>query len=210
MTPEILRALAGRDVPHADEIAAALAEGVADMPPIERAHLLAQLAHESAGFARLEENLNYSARRIGQVWPRLAGRAEALAYKPVLLANAAYAGRNGNGDEASGDGWRYRGRGLIQITGKSNYRLSGEALKLPLLAEPDIAAEPKTAVLVALEYWRRSGCGAAARDGNIERVTLLINGRAMAGLDDRRRLTARAKELLTEESPPPGGAGPSV
>ncbi|HCE9914838.1 TPA: glycoside hydrolase family 19 protein, partial [Pseudomonas aeruginosa] len=101
--------------------------------PVRVVAFLAQVGHESSQLTRLVENLNYSAQGLAATWPsRYLGAdgqpnalAQRLARKPRAIANNAYASRNGNGDEASGDGWRYRGRGLLQITGRSNYRAAG-------------------------------------------------------------------------------------
>ena len=127
--------------PHLD--AAARGWGVADYAlPM----WLAQLAHESALFERMVESLNYtSPQQIMQTWPkRFKTKTAAMAFvrHPERLANYVYADRIGNGDAASGDGWKYRGRGLIQITGKDNYRDAGESLGLPLLEEPELLEEP--------------------------------------------------------------------
>jgi len=165
---------------------------------LRRSHLIAQLAHESAGFRRLVENLNYSPSRIAQVWPRLAKRADKLAHKPEALANAAYANKIGNGDEASGDGWRYRGRGLIQLTGRDNYRAASAQLGLSLPSNPDQAAEPDTAVQIALWFWRSRACNVAADLDDVEAVTRKING-GINGLADREHLTERAKRIFTTQ-----------
>ena len=101
--------------------------------PSRMAAFLAQLAHESGQLTRLTENLNYSAKRLTQVWPnRFQTLEKAAPYekKPEKLANYIYAKRLGNGDEASGDGWSYRGRGPIQLTGRGNYRAAGQGLSL--------------------------------------------------------------------------------
>ncbi len=163
---------------------------------LRAAHFIAQLAHESAGFTAVVENLNYSAERIPKVWPRLAPRAAELAHKPQALANAAYAGRLGNGPEASGDGWRHRGRGLMQITGRSNYEARGKAIGLDLVAFPDKAADPALSALLAFGYWSATGCNAAADADDVAKVTKLINGPAMLGLEERKRLTQRAKAIF--------------
>ena len=165
--------------------------------PNRRAHFIAQVAHESSGLKRFIENLNYSAVRIGQVWPRLAPRAQDLAHNPEALANAAYCDRMGNGDEKSGDGWRYRGRGLIQLTGRTNYRERGVSLGLDLSANPSQAADPDKATLIALDYWRSRGCNDAADRDDVEAVTRLING-GLNGLADREELTERAKRIFVE------------
>lgn len=159
--------------------------------PLAETHFLAQACWESGQFRRFEENLNYSAARIPQVFPRLAPRALELAGKPDALANAAYANRNGNGNESSGDGWRYRGRGLFQITGRSNYRAAGHE------TDPDSVSAPMGAVLTALHYWQTRGCNDAANNDDVEAVTRLINGPALEGLAQRRDLTERAKQIFT-------------
>ena len=164
---------------------------------LRRCHFIAQMAHESAGFKRLVENLNYSATRIAQVWPRLASRAEELAHKPEALANAAYGGRMGNGDEASGDGWRYRGRGLTMLTGRANYRARGVSLGLELSVNPSLAADPDKAALIALDFWRSRGCNEAADRDDCEAVTRLING-GTNGLSEREELTHKAMGIFVE------------
>lgn len=170
--------------PHLD--AAARAWGVADYAlPM----WLAQFAHESALFERMVENLNYtSARQIRRTWPkRFANISAAVAFvrKPERLANFVYANRLGNGDAASGDGWKYRGRGLIQITGKDNYRDAGEALGLPLLEEPELLEEPVHAADAAGWFWKSHGLNRLA--SNINDCTRAING-GLNGLPDRMRL----------------------
>lgn len=162
---------------------------------LRRAHLMAQLAHESGGFTRMLENLNYSEPRIGQVWPRLAPRAHELAHNPQKLGDAAYAGRFGNGNEHSGDGFRFRGRGLIQLTFKDNYRERGHAIGLDLVSHPDLAAEPHTASKLALSFWQHAGCNALADADDVEGVTRKING-GTNGLAERKELTLKAKGIF--------------
>jgi len=169
---------------------------------VERlAAFLAQVAHESAEFQRLVENLNYAAARLIQIWPkRFPTLAAALPYehRPEALASHVYAGRLGNGDEASGDGWRYRGRGLIQLTGRDNYREIGTALHLPLEVDPDQVAFPAVAALSAARFWTVHGLNALA-DLNTEeafdRISRRING-GEAGLASRRAYWLRAKAAL--------------
>lgn len=164
--------------------------------PLRIAYLMGQLAEESASFTTLTENLYYSsAARIAAVWPRLAGRADSLARNPAALANAAYAHINGNGDEASGDGYRYRGRGLIQITGRANYEAADRALGFGLKLHPELAAEPGHAALVALWFWQSHRCNEAADRDDIRAVTRQINP-ALAGLAARAALTDRAKAIF--------------
>lgn len=177
-----------------------------DLPPagintlLRRAHFLGQACWESGHFSRFEENLNYSAVRIAEVWPRLAGRAAKLEHNPPALANAAYAGHNGNGDEASGDGWRFRGRGMFQLTGRANYRAAGAAMGLDLVGNPDQVTTPDGAVRSAIWFWNARGCDAAADQDDAEHVTRLINGPARDGLTQRRQITEQAKGIFTDEA----------
>jgi putative chitinase len=201
ITPQRLAQLAPRIAPAvADEMASALETemprfGITDLLP--RAHFLAQAAHESQGFTRFSENLNYtSPERIAAVWPRLAPRATELAGKPEALANAAYGGKLGNGDEASGDGWRYRGRGMFQLTGRANYAAAAPALGLDSLAHPDAIAATHGAVLSALWFFQTRGCIDAANSDDAQAVTRLINGPKLEGLQRRIELTEKAKRIL--------------
>jgi len=111
--------------------------------PERQACFLGQCAHESGGFTALKENLNYSAEGLTKVWPkRFPSLDVAQPYhrNPEKIANKVYADRMGNGNEASGEGFKYRGRGLIQLTGKDNYRACGEALGVDLLEDPDLVS----------------------------------------------------------------------
>lgn len=166
--------------------------------PLRVAHLMAQLAHESMGFSRLTENLNYSAGRIRVIWPRLADRATELARNPEKLANAAYANKIGNGKEETGDGWRFRGRGFIQLTGRHNYRTRGQDIGLDLIMDPDLAVRPDIAARLALSFWKANGLNTLADADDVEAVTRRING-GTHGLEERERLTAKAKGIFTEE-----------
>ena len=193
ITPALLHGLARGGSPS---LMAALAPILArGMPPaaidtpLRAAHFLAQGCYETFSFTRLEEDLVYSAARIAQVWPRLAPRASALSGYPEKLGNAAYAGSNGNGGEESGDGWRYRGRGFFQLTGRANYALAGA------VGDPDTIATPEGAVTSAFAFWRARAIAAAADADDVMRVTHLVNGGAN-GVAARDRLTRRALELL--------------
>jgi len=157
---------------------------------------IAQVAVESAGFRSLEENLNYTADRIGQVWPRLKGRGSELAGNPRALANAAYAFRNGNGTEASGDGWKFHGRGLIQLTGAENYRQAHRGSGITVFVTPDLAAQPANAAVLALWFWQSRGCNALADGGDVDGITRLINGAEMEQANVRRQLTEKAMTIF--------------
>ncbi len=177
---------------------------------LQVAHWLAQLGHESAEFTRLVESLTYtSAERIRDVWPSRFwlpsakeptcphGKRDARGFvrAPILLASYVYAGRNGNGGENSGDGWRYRGRGPIQITGRSNYARAGQALGLPLVETPEIVVDPDVGARVAAWYWSDRGIGPLADADDLSAVTKRING-GTHGLNDRRRYLQTAMRVL--------------
>ncbi|MGH6889098.1 MAG: glycoside hydrolase family 19 protein [Rhizomicrobium sp.] len=172
----------------APELARQLPEAGIDSP-LRAAHFLAQAGYETGYLTRLAENLNYSAARIVQVWPRLRSCAQALAGHAEALANAAYAHTNGNGDEASGDGWRYRGRGLFMLTGRRNYALASA------LGDPDRLETPEDAVSSAIAFWHARDIAAAADCDDIGRVTRLVTGGA-EGIAPRTILKHRALGLL--------------
>lgn len=153
--------------------------------PARMAMFLAQTAHESANFSAVEENLNYAAKALMAFWPkRFAGVADQYARKPEMIANRAYCDRMGNGNEASGEGYAYRGRGLIQLTGKDNYRHCGDALGIDLLSNPDQVAHNPVAVLSAGWFWDTRKLNAVSDTGDVERATKLINGGTI-GLKER-------------------------
>lgn len=157
--------------------------------PIRRAAFVAQAVHESRGFASLEEDLYYRRpERLLAMWPRrFQGYGDAARFlrNPRALANRVYGGRFGNGDEASGDGWRYRGRGLFQLTFKDNYRAAGAALGRPYVEQPELVALPEDAALTACHYWSTRNMNLLADSAQIDEITRRINP-AMAGADDRR------------------------
>lgn len=159
-------------------------------------HYMAQLAHESAGFTRLIESFAYrDPDRLDDLFRAVRGRDDALMLMrkgPEAIANRVYANRLGNGDEASGDGFRYRGRGWIQLTGKDNYLKAERYSGLPLVKEPGLAARPKEASIIAAHFWRWRNINDEADEGDLRGVTQLVNGAAMAGLDDRAMWLKRA------------------
>lgn len=155
---------------------------------------LAQCAHESAGFERLVENLRYSASALLRTWPARFSVADAtaMAYNELRIAERAYGGRMGNAPEGAGDGYRYRGRGLIQVTGKANYRACGDALGLDLLATPELLEEPEHAAISAAWYWSSRGCNELADADDYAGITRAING-GMHGHPDRVAWLERAE-----------------
>jgi len=171
--------------------------------PRRMAAFVGQYSHETSGFTRLEENLYYTdPARIAQMFSALreVEKARAFTRQPKALANRVYANRNGNGSEASGDGWSYRGRGLPHLTGRGNYRAAGSALGLPLEQNPDRVAEPETAVLVGAWYWKNNGLNALADRWHLDAITRGINGAAMAGRTDRVERCNRALDALLSTS----------
>jgi putative chitinase len=158
-----------------------------------KAAFVAQAAHESQNFTRLEENLYYrTPERIRLVFKRLRAvgldELAKLCRNPEALANRAYANINGNADESSGDGWKYRGRGLFQLTGRANYMAAGDALGKPYKMSPELVAAPVDAALTAAWYWSAAGCNALADSVQIDQITRRINGPAMLDADARRSL----------------------
>jgi putative chitinase len=169
------------------------------------AAFLAQIAHESNEFRSITENLNYSVAGLMNSWPKrfpTAAIAQQYARNPEKLANFVYALRLGNGDAESGDGWRYRGRGLIQLTGRGNYRAAGTALGVALEDNPDQLAQPDAAALSAAWFWKSHGLNELADDANpanddedFESISIKING-GRAGMDSRKAYWAKAKSAL--------------
>ena len=167
---------------------------------------LAQTAHESGGYAMLTENLNYRATTMAVCWPKRFAEvgpdgkpkrdakgalvpnkfALALERKPEAIANVVYASRMGNGPPESGEGWKYRGRGLKQLTGKDNYTRCGAALGLDLVGDPDLLLQPEGAALSAAWFWSINKCGPLADADDFVGLTKRINGGTI-GLEDRQR-----------------------
>ena len=166
--------------------------------PERQAAFIGQCAHESGNFKTLEENLNYKPEALMRVWPsRFPDLATAMKYahNPELIANKVYGGRMGNGVEESGDGWKYHGRGLIQLTGKENYANCGSGIGVDLLSNPNLLNTPEYAALSAAWFWNKKGLNALADAGDFETMTKRINGGTL-GLDDRKAKIAKALSVL--------------
>lgn len=163
--------------------------------PQQKAGFLAQAMHESQDFTRLVENLNYTTpEQVRRVWPtRFATLADAslVLRNPERLANAVYSNRLGNGDVASGDGWRYRGRGIFQLTGRANYMAAGEALNRPYKYRPELVADVSDAVLTAGWYWAATGCNGCE---TFDKTTRKIN-KAVQGAKERKAIYDRILEM---------------
>lgn len=158
---------------------------------------LAQCAHESGGFSRLSENLNYSEKGLLTTFGKRFSPSEAKSYarQPERIANHAYANRNGNGDEASGDGWRFRGGGLIQLTGKANYKLFADAVKKDLKDVSDYVRTKRGAVESAAWFWKTNNLNTFADARDIVKLTKKINGGTL-GLEERIALYEKARGSL--------------
>jgi putative chitinase len=166
--------------------------------PRSVAAFLGQCAFESGGFRDLEEDLNYSASRLCQVWPNrfpTSEAAEACALQPEILANRVYANRLGNGDESSGDGWRFRGRGLIQITGRAAYEQFAAAMGMAVARAVEHAATQAGAADSSVWFWAANDLNALANSWSIDLLTRRING-GIAGAAERNRLCEAALHAL--------------
>lgn len=164
------------------------------------AGFFAQCAHESGNFKVKVENLNYSADSLNRVFPKYfknAGvDANLYARQPEKIANRVYANRMGNGDESSGDGWRYRGRGFIQLTGKDNYQGFANSIGRDLNSVIDYLAQDDGAMESALYYWKSRNINSTCDSDNIESMTKKVNG-GTNGLEDRRAKYEKFKSILS-------------
>lgn len=170
--------------------------------PRQQAAFLGQCGHECGNFRVLEENLNYRAETLMRVWPKRFPTLEIAnqyARQPKKIANMVYANRMGNRDEASGDGYRFRGRGCIQLTGSANYFHAGKALGVDFIMDPDLVATPRYAALTAGFFWSTQKLNALADTGNNLALTKKINGGTI-GLNDRILHTNQALALLESSS----------
>jgi putative chitinase len=173
--------------------------------PLRAAHFLAQSAHESGGFKFKSENLNYSKDSLLKVFPKYFTPASAEAYhrQPEKIASRVYANRMGNGDEASKDGWKFKGRGYIQLTGKDNYKAFSDWAKEPSIIEsPDQVADDKYAGLSAIWFWNKNGLSKIADTDNLRddktiiKITSRVNGGTHGIVDRTERFNNYKKILL--------------
>jgi putative chitinase len=158
---------------------------------------IAQTAHESGGYKVLKENLNYRAETLCKVWPHYftPDVAQQYAHNQEAIANRAYANRMGNGDEASGDGFRYCGRGLIQLTGKSNYQAFASSIDTPVEEIPDFLATFEGAIQSACWFWETNNLNQYADSGDILTMTKKINGGTL-GLAERQQHYQNFMQIL--------------
>jgi putative chitinase len=165
----------------------------------QKAMFIGQCSHESGNFRLLQENLNYKAATLMKLWPKRFPTLEVAnqyAGNARAIANKVYADRMGNRDEASGDGYRFRGKGLVQLTGHSNHFHAGKALGVDFVMQPDLVATPKYAALTAGWFWETHKLNPPADALDYVKVTKIINGGTI-GLDDRIKHVQQALAVLS-------------
>ena len=187
-------------------------DGAAIIDLNERAMFMAQMSHESNGFTRLTENLNYKPARLLAIFPAkfesLEDAQAVVGLGQAAIAERIYGNRKALGNTHTGDGYRYRGRGIVQLTGRTNYQLAGKAIGVDLEATPDKAAELDVAIRIAIWFWQAHAIAEPARQGDVKKVTRLINGGTI-GLADREAEYAawrsRLSAVSSQSSPRLGG-----
>lgn len=187
--------------PHIDHWHEALDQLLDDYEintPLRVAHFVAQCAHESGNFVFIKENLNYKAASLQKLFSKYfptAELAQQYANKPERIANRIYANRMGNGPETSGDGFRYCGRGLIQLTGKDNYTFFAGSLDIPVEEASDYLATFEGAAQSACWFWEQNNLNRFADANDVKGLTRAING-GYIGLSDREKHTEHALHIL--------------
>lgn len=174
--------------------------------PLRLSHFMAQINFES-NLKPVEENLNYSAKRMLEVFkydfdvnrdkwlsPKEKEKVRELLGHPDRIANFVYANQNGNGNEASGDGWRFRGRGFLQITGRNNYTALSIDTGIDYVTNPDLLLREADAMISALWFWKKHNLNALADKDDVMRITRIING-GYNGLTHRIELLNKYKKL---------------
>jgi putative chitinase len=166
--------------------------------PTRQAAFIGQCQHESNNFHTLEENLHYSAASLMRVWPSRFPNldvANQYANNPEKIANKVYGGRADLGNTEDGDGWKFHGRGVIQLTGRSNYTVCGDALGQPFTSNPSLLLDPEWACLSAGWFWNKKGLNALADIEDWSTMTKRINGGTI-GLSDRINKIHKAMDIL--------------
>jgi len=187
--------------PYVDHWHHALEQALPDYDintPARVAAFIAQCAHESGGFRFLKENLNYKAESLSRVWPKYfkdPAVAKQYAHNPEAIANRAYASRMGNGNEASGDGWKFCGRGLIQLTGRSNYQAFADSIETDIEDIPEYLATFEGSCQSAAWFWESNNLNKWADAGDITTLTKKING-GILGLADRQKHYEHALHVI--------------
>jgi putative chitinase len=187
--------------PYLDHWYHALSQALPDYDintPQRVAAFLAQCAHESGNFVFIKENLNYKAESLMRVWPRYfpdLATAKKYAHNQEMIANRAYANRMGNGPEESGDGWKFCGRGLIQLTGRSNYQNFADSLEISIDEASEYLKTFEGCVQSACWFWEANNLNQWADKGDILTLTKRINGGTL-GLEDRKKHYEHALHVL--------------
>jgi putative chitinase len=201
MTPQQLQAATGCTLADAGQYCAALDAAMARWgidTPIRKAHFLGQVVVESGKLSAVVENLNYGAETLMRVWPTrfpTLAIAQQFAGNPEKLANQVYGNRMGNGAPETGDGFRYRGRGLKQLTGKDNYQAYQADSGRPVVQAPDLLLTPEAAADSAGWFWWKKGLNTLADKADIGAITKRVNG-GQLGLLERTRATQQAMQAL--------------
>ena len=191
--PDVSWDFAKKYIPFIDDT---LAQYQIDLP-LRKVHFLAQVTHESGGFKYTAENLNYSATALYAVFRKYFPTmdvANQYERQPQKIANKVYANRLGNGDEASNDGWNYKGRGLIQLTGKDNYTAFSNDTGQDFVVAANLVEEPKWAITSACWFWKKRNLNQYADADDIHMVTKLING-GTNGLANRQHYLEEFKKI---------------
>jgi len=194
MSPEQLKSLGVDEKWYEPLVATFVKYGISTTK--RQAAFLGQCMHESNNFKTLEENLHYSANALMRVWPSRFpdhDTADKYANNPEKIANKVYAGRMGNTED--GEGFKYRGRGVLQLTGKDEYLFCGTSLGIDTISNPDIILEPKWACISAGWFWNKKNLNSCADAGDIKEMTRRING-GMNGYDERVAKIAAAQKAL--------------
>jgi len=167
-----------------------------DNSPLRIANFMAQVEHES-NLKPICENLNYSSEGLTKIFGKYFTPATApyFSRNPEKIANKVYANRMGNGDEASGDGWKYKGRGFIQLTGKSNYSQLSKDSGIDFINNPDLLLDESNAIIGALWFWKKNGLSELADEGDVKGITKRING-GYNGLVQRIKLLDKWERIL--------------
>jgi putative chitinase len=166
--------------------------------PLRTQHFMAQIAVESQYLSRLSENLNYDAKGLLKVFSShfTIDTANQYQHNPGMIANKVYADRYGNGNEDSGDGWKYRGSGALMTTFKDNFIETGRAIGLDLANNPDLLRQPMAAIKSAMYFWQSRGLNSFADADNIVKITEIVNG-GQNGLQDRVNALKLCKNYIT-------------
>lgn len=203
VTPGTLKGFASairadRALLYAEALEAGLPPGELSTP-LRVQHFMAQIAHESGGFRALVESTAYTDPvRLDQLFKNVQGVAHAerlIAAGPQAIADTIYAHKLGNGGVGTGDGYRYRGRGFMMVTGRANYRAMAKVTGLPLEEEPDLLGQPGPAAEAAARFWAARKINLAADADEIDAVTVLVNGPAKLHLPERKRWLALARGI---------------